>query len=82
MLLHNALTLYDAAMPYPKIPCPKCSRSLPPSGELTIESQVFPVYQCDECFVQRDVFGEMMDLPFTFYLNADGQPVDATDDPG
>lgn len=66
-------------MPYPNIPCPKCTRSLPPSGELTVEGQTFPVYQCDECLVSRDVFGTSMELPFTFYLDAAGVPVDATE---
>jgi hypothetical protein len=66
-------------MPYPAIPCPKCSRLLSPSGELTIDGQAFPVYQCDDCVVPRDVFGEMMDLPFTFYIDEGGNPVDATE---
>lgn len=59
-------------------PCPKCGRSLQPSGELTVdEGSVtnFPTYQCDECLVPRDVFGTMMDLPLTFYLDANGKPV-------
>jgi hypothetical protein len=52
---------------------------LPPSGELSVDGQVYPVYQCDECLVSRDVFGETMELPYTFYLNKDGSPVDPSD---
>jgi hypothetical protein len=52
---------------------------LPPSGELSVDGEAFPVYQCDECLVSRDVFGETMELPYTFYLNKDGSPVDPSD---
>jgi hypothetical protein len=66
-------------MPYPKIACPKCSRRLKPSGELTVDGQKFPVYQCDECLVTRTLYGETLELPFTFYIDAAGVPVDVTD---
>ena len=62
-------------MKYKSIPCPKCTRPLQPVGELSFDGQTFPTYQCDDCLVSRDVFGEMMDLPLTFYRDADGKPV-------
>ena len=66
-------------MHHKPFPCPKCTRLLPPSGELAFGGDTFLTYQCDECLVSRDVFGETMDLPFTFYVDKAGRPVDATE---
>ena len=66
-------------MPYPNFPCPKCQRSLAPSGELTVDGATFPVYQCDDCLVPTVMFGAPTEVNYTFYLDADGKPVDAAD---
>jgi len=59
-----------------RIPCPKCGRSLAPDGEAVLGDQVFPVYSCDECVMTVEMFGETMELPLTFALDADGKPFD------
>jgi len=66
-------------MNYPNFPCPKCKRSLPPIGELAVDADTFPMYQCDDCIVDTMLFGAPMQLPYTFYVGADGAPVDAKD---
>ena len=51
---------------------------LVPSGELRVVDHVIPVYQCDDCLVPGELFGEPldMDLNLTFYFNTDGRPID------
>jgi hypothetical protein len=61
--------------------CPKCGRSLEKSGEAEYEDTTFPVFQCDECIVATTLYGEPVELPLTFAVDAKGQPFDpATDD--
>ena len=62
-------------------PCPKCGRLLQKSGEVSIEDAAFPVFQCDECIVQAEMFGEPFEVALTFAVDADGKPFDpATED--
>ena len=61
-------------------PCPKCSRLLRRSGEVAVEDAVFPVFQCDECVVPVQMFGEPFDAAFTFAVDADGKPFDPADE--
>lgn len=58
------------------VPCPKCGRPLQPSGTITTEGGEFPVYQCDECLVQTELFGERVEAALTFCVGEDGQPFD------
>lgn len=62
-------------------PCPKCGRLLRPSGELAIEAGdgkavTTLVYQCDECLVEHELFGEKVEEALTFVLDKDGRPMD------
>jgi hypothetical protein len=66
-------------MPYPEYPCPRCQRPLEAGGELTVDGAVFPVYQCDDCIIQSTMFGSPTEVCYTFYLDPDGNPVDAAD---
>jgi hypothetical protein len=62
-------------------PCPKCGRNLEQSGEATVAGQKFPVFQCDECIVETKMFGEPVEVAFTFAVDAMGKPFDpATED--
>jgi hypothetical protein len=67
---------------YPTIPCPKCSRLIPADGELSVGEAVIPVYSCPECFTPRELAGEVMELPLTFIIGADGKPYDPGDPDG
>jgi len=57
-------------------PCPKCGRKLPKSGEATVAGQSFPVFQCDECLAQVEMFGEPVEVALTFAVGRDGKPFD------
>ncbi len=62
--------------------CPKCSRTLQASGEITDENgDVFATYQCDECIKVTNVFGQKMELHLTFAVK-DGQPFDPAESDG
>jgi hypothetical protein len=63
-------------------PCPRCNRTLLRSGEVEIEGTEFPVFQCDECLVQADMFGEPFEVAFTFAVDAEGKPFDPATDSG
>ena len=47
-------------------PCPKCGRTLQPSGELTVGGRTLDVYQCDECLTRDDFAGEAFESALTF----------------
>ena len=65
------------------IKCPKCGRTLQPAGEVTIEGRgVLPMYQCDECLMRRQVFGESLELALTFCIGADGRAFDPAEPDG
>lgn len=55
------------------ISCPKCTRMLQQSGEVTIDEDTYPIYQCDECLVNDPTFGE---VALTFAIGRDGKPFD------
>lgn len=66
------------------VACPKCSRQLAPAGETTLRhddgrEEKFLVYQCDECLVEHDLFGEKTEMALTFALDGRGRPVDPAD---
>lgn len=63
--------------PPKRIPCPKCGRSLAPAGEVDDGRTVKPVYQCDECLTVGELFGKPFELPLTFTLDENGNPVPA-----
>jgi hypothetical protein len=57
-------------------PCPKCTRKLFPSGTIHFQGQELLTYQCDECISQVEMFGEAMELPLTFCVDAQGRAFD------
>jgi hypothetical protein len=63
--------------------CPKCNRLLMQAGEITLpDGQTLPVFQCDECLVNRPVFegGDNFEMALTFALRGPG-PIFETVDP-
>ena len=58
------------------LPCPKCGRRLQACGELTIGAEVFACYQCDECLVTVEMFGERHEAALSFCVGADGKAFD------
>jgi hypothetical protein len=65
-----------------RFPCPKCNRSLESTGEVVVESQTCPVYQCDECMVPWTVEGQEFETALTFAVGPDGKPFDPASDGG
>lgn len=68
----------------PAYPCPKCNRRLRPAGETTVRDDAgnearFFVYQCDECLVTKDLFGEPTEMALTFAVDRRGRAVDPAD---
>jgi hypothetical protein len=62
-----------------RAPCPKCNRSLAPSGEVTIgvsPSRTFLTYQCDECTALVTMFGEPQEVALTFCVDEHGHAFD------
>lgn len=58
--------------------CPKCSRQLKPCGQLGD----VPVFQCPECLVDVELFGDREQVALTFVVRPDGVAIDpATDQP-
>jgi len=61
--------------------CPKCDKLLEAGGELTVDGNgPFPVFYCDICTRQAVMFGEAMELPYTFLVNGKGEAVDPVGD--
>ena len=67
---------------HPNKPCPKCGRSLRPSGELSVDGVAVPTYQCDECLVEVDFLGERTEQALTFAVDAHGRVFDPADPDG
>jgi hypothetical protein len=63
-------------------PCPKCGRTLQRSGEVEVEDVTFPVFQCDECVVETEMYGEPFETALTFAVDAAGKPFDPASDTG
>lgn len=59
--------------------CPRCERSIEQSGEVTIDAMTFPVFQCDECLIEAEMFGERVEVAYTFALDAQGRVFDPAD---
>jgi hypothetical protein len=57
-------------------PCPKCRRTLHNSGEVEVAGQTYPVFQCDDCIVKVEMFGEPFDAALTFAVDGAGTPFD------
>jgi hypothetical protein len=53
--------------------CPKCSRLLRQSGAIELDGRALAVYQCDECLRPGTMFGEPVELAFTFTVDEDGK---------
>ena len=58
------------------VPCPKCRQQLQPSGEVNVDGQVLPVYQCDTCTRDWTFDGEVFQAALTFALDPDGNCLD------
>ncbi|HEX8913857.1 MAG TPA: hypothetical protein VF796_16025 [Humisphaera sp.] len=67
---------------FPRHPCPKCRRSLAPSGVATVDGAELPVYQCDECLVAVDFLGMREEQALTFAVTPDGRAVDPAEPDG
>jgi hypothetical protein len=52
--------------------CPKCGRMLRQTGEIPYDGENCPVFQCDHCIEQKDLFRTMMDMAFTFAVDGRG----------
>lgn len=64
-----------------KYHCPSCSRLLDACGAVSVDGgEEMPVFQCDDCVKPVVLFGESIELALTFYVNAQGQPVDPAAD--
>jgi len=59
--------------------CPKCGRRLQASGELIIEGESVPTFQCDECLRVVEFLGQRQELALTFCLDAAGRAFDPAD---
>jgi hypothetical protein len=66
----------ESAFIMERFPCPKCGRSLVKSGEAVVADQTFPIFQCDECVADVEMFGEKVETALTFAVGADGKPFD------
>jgi len=66
-----------------QFPCPKCNRLLTQSGEISVGDSpaLLPVFQCDECIKEVELFGVKHETALTFVLK-DGQPFDPAEDDG
>ena len=72
----------ESAFMIDTFPCPKCNRTLTRSGAVEIEGATFPVFQCDECVAEVEMFGEPVEAALTFAVDAQGQPFDPATDSG
>ncbi len=61
------------------VACPKCQRKLAPAGVLSIGGVEAPVYQCDECLVETEVFGEKSEVALMFCIDKNGRAIDPAD---
>jgi hypothetical protein len=66
----------ESAFMIDTFPCPKCGRTLKRSGEVSVEGADYPVFQCDECLIQTEMFGEPFEVALTFAVDAHGKPFD------
>ena len=41
-----------------------------------------PVFQCDECIAEVEMFGEMQEVALTFAVGPDGKPFDPAAEDG
>ena len=58
--------------------CPRCSTLLHKMGEVQEGDACHPVFQCDDCVVEKDFCGEMFEMALTFVVK-DGIPVGEED---
>ena len=59
-----------------RFPCPKCNRLLFQSGEIPMFDRTFPIFSCDECLANVEMFGKMIEIAYTFAINERGVPFD------
>ena len=55
------------------IPCPKCKKSLEPSGEINADGQAMTVYQCDDCVELWEFDGAKFPAALTFAVDREGR---------
>ena len=63
-------------MPPESYRCPRCSRPIVASGSLVVAGESASVYQCDECLVTTEMFGESVEVAYTFAVDARGRVFD------
>lgn len=56
--------------------CPKCGRRCEASGMIDVEGVRAAVFQCDECLVAVEMFGEPVEVALTFAVDAEGRVFD------
>lgn len=60
-----------------RIPCPKCNRSLAPTGTINMGREEYLAYQCDECIIETGFCGEKIEVPLTFAADRSGKIVES-----
>jgi hypothetical protein len=63
-------------------PCPKSGRALQQSGEMEFAGHVVPVFQCDHCTIETEMFGEWVEVAVTFSVDAQGRIPNPADQSG
>ncbi len=49
---------------------------LPKSGEVEVAGQTYPVFQCDDCIVKVEMYGQPFEVALTFAVDGAGTPFD------
>jgi hypothetical protein len=57
-------------------PCPRCNYPLDRSGSITWRGREMPVFQCDSCRVNVELFGKTYPSALTFAVNKKGRAFD------
>lgn len=57
-------------------PCPSCKKDLEQSGEVLVDGQTLPVFQCEACVRKVKLFGGEFPAALTFALTPDGRLLD------
>jgi DNA-directed RNA polymerase subunit RPC12/RpoP len=56
--------------------CPRCSAELEATGLVEADGAECPVFQCDACQVEVELFGERFRGALTFCVDPAGRPFD------
>jgi|DEB0MinimDraft_6_1074348.scaffolds.fasta_scaffold03201_8 ribosome-binding protein aMBF1 (putative translation factor) len=60
--------------------CPICGRDVEKNGDVDCDGVFFSIFQCDECTVMREIFGESFEVALTFSVDEQGRAFDPVDD--